>query len=60
MADSTMIGMLRILKPFIKKLVDHEHVRAYNYVMDAFIDFLTLIEYERHYDVYMNIKMLEK
>jgi len=60
MADSTLVGMLKILKPFIKKLLDHAHIKAYNYVMDAFIDFLVLIEYERHYDAYMNIKLLEK
>ena len=60
MADSTMIGMLKILKPFIKKLIDHEHIKAYNYTMTAFIDFLVLIEYPLNYDAYLKIQMLEE
>lgn len=58
MADATLKGMMRILKQFVKKLIDHEHIRAYNYTMTAFIEFLILIEYLIDHNSYLKIQMM--
>ncbi len=45
MVAPTMNGMLKTLKPFVKKLIRNNEYKAYYIVLIAFYEFLGLIEY---------------